>query len=277
MTHLWRNRRLWVIVSMIVIILAVILYAGKDGPAVRASRGAFRDLVAPAQQGFASGVSWFRGLFRGISELGDLRRDNQRLRQENDQLRQIAMKAQDLALENQRLQGLLNYRSQATQYQTVTAKVIGWDPSNWSSRVLINVGSKQGIAKDMAVITPQGVVGKVLQTSLNTAEVLLLSDELSAIGARVNPSRHLGIVRGSGHQGQLLRLTDLPLDAVLNPGDQVVSSGLGGVYPAGLVLGTVVSVDNEPSGLLKVAQIKPSVDISRLDEVLVVREASVQP
>ncbi len=277
MTHLWRNRRLWVIISLLLILLAVIWYAGKDGPAVRASRSAFRDLVAPAQQGFASGVNWFRGIFRGIGELGDLRSDNERLRQENDQLRQVAVKAQDLALENQRLQGLLNYQNQSPQYQTVAAKVIGWDPSNWSSRMLLNIGSQQGITKDMAVVTPQGVVGKVVQTSLNTAEVLLLTDEMSAIGARVNPNRHLGIVRGSGHQGQLLRLTDLPLDAVLNPGDQVVSSGLGGVYPAGLVLGTVVSVDNEPSGLLKVAQIKPSVDISRLDEVLVVRQAMVQP
>lgn len=125
MTHLWRNRRLWVIVSLLVVLLAVVLYASKDGPAVRVSRNAFRDLVAPAQQGFASGVNWFRGLFRSVGELGDLRRDNDRLRQENDQLRQVAVRAQDLSLENQRLQGLLGYRSQTPQYQTVTAKVIG--------------------------------------------------------------------------------------------------------------------------------------------------------
>lgn len=277
MTHLWRNRKFWVIVTLLIVLLGVIWYASKDGPAIRTSRNVFRDIVAPAQQGFASGVNWFRGIFASIGELGNLRRDNLLLRQENDQLRQVAVKAQELARENERLQGLMGYRSQAPQYQTVPAKVIGWDPSNWSSRLLLNVGSNQGIAKDMAVITPQGVIGKVVQTSLNTAEVLLLIDETSAIGARVNPGRYLGIVRGMGHQGRLLRLTDLPLDAVLNPGDQVMSSGLGGVYPAGLVIGTVVSVDNEPSGLLKVARVRPSVDISRLDEVLVVRQATVQP
>ena len=135
--------------------------------------------------------------------------------------------------------------------------------------IVINRGSEQGITKDMPVVTPQGLVGNVIQVFGNTAKVQLILDPRSAVGSLVQrtESRTAAIVEGSGTTPLSPRMVNLARDADIIKGDKVITSGWGGIYPKGLVVGEVTAVVNEEGGLLKYAVLKPAVDFDRLEEV----------
>ncbi|EAX48111.1 rod shape-determining protein MreC [Thermosinus carboxydivorans Nor1] len=199
-------------------------------------------------------------------------RENQQLRAEIEQLRQTNLNVTEVLAENARLRAMLDYKKGAPQFDFVTAAVIARDPGTWTNVIVINRGAADGLTKDMPVVTPRGLVGNVVQVYQTTAKVQLILDPRSAVGAMVQrpESRVAAIVEGTGANPLSPRMVNLARDADIIKGDKIITSGFGGIYPKGLLIGEVTDIVNEEGGLLKYAVLKPAVDFDRLEEVMVI-------
>lgn len=189
------------------------------------------------------------------------------LREYNEQLVQQYSQMEEYKQEAQRLQKLLDLKD-AYQIEGTGARVIGRSSEAWSQTVIINKGSDDGVSTGQTVMGTSGVVGQIVSTSSHTATVRLLTDPQSGAAAMVQSSRAEGILRGS--LVGLLYLEDLDADAEVNVGDVVVTSGLGGSYARGLIIGTVVKVDAQQGDTSRRAVVSPNDAISTLEDVLVV-------
>jgi len=206
------------------------------------------------------------------SQIMTVYRDNQALKVENEELRQNIVNTTEILAENARLRAMLDYKRGAPQFDFVAAQVIARDPGTWTSIIMINKGAADGLTKDMTVVAAQGLVGSVVSVYNNSAKVQLILDPRSAVGSLVQrpESRVAGIVEGSGANPQTPRMVNIARDADVIKSDKIITSGFGGIFPKGLLVGEVVDVVNDEGGLLKYAILKPSVDFDRLEEVLVI-------
>jgi rod shape-determining protein MreC len=175
-------------------------------------------------------------------------------------------------LELQRLRGVLSFPSENVG-RTVIARVIGRDAAR-NQTVTIDKGAVHGLKPDSAVITPAGVVGRVIQTSNFFSIVQLIIDSQTAVGVLLESTRRQGVVRGTG--GRDLDLDYIDDDNDMKPGDVFLTSGLDRIYPKGLPLGVITSIGPR-RGLLKTVQIRPSADLGRLEEVICVIQQSQNP
>lgn len=189
------------------------------------------------------------------------------LREYNEQLVQQYSQMEEYKQEAQRLQKLLDLKD-TYQIEGTGARVIGRSSEAWSQTVIINKGSDDGVSTGQTVMGTSGVVGQIVSTSSHTATVRLLTDPQSGAAAMVQSSRAEGILRGS--LVGLLYLEDLDADAEVNVGDVIVTSGLGGSYARGLIIGTVVKVDAQQGDTSRRAVVSPNDAISTLEDVLVV-------
>jgi rod shape-determining protein MreC len=202
---------------------------------------------------------------KGYVFLVDTRQENLRLKEELDRMRIENSAANELLLENERLRQELDFRK-TQQPSTVAVQIIGKDLSPASSTVTINKGSVDGIRKDMAVITPEGVVGKVQAALSGTAKVILLTDPGSTVAVRVQRNREEGLL-----EGKLIScaLKYVSYYADIQVGDLLVTSGLDGIYPKGLPVATVTKVKKHEAIAFQTVVARPNVRLSRLEEALV--------
>jgi rod shape-determining protein MreC len=221
--------------------------------------------VASVQEGTAELWDGFITL-RGVAEENQkLRKELEYLKGQNDQLREAAAATE-------RLTALLEFRKQAN-ISMVAAQVIGRDTGNWYRTILLNKGQSDGFKPDMGVVTPAGVVGRIVKTTAATSVVLLATDPNNAIAGLIQRTRDEGIVEGTT-QG-LARLKYIPLLSNARPGDQVVTSGLVGGFPRGLAIGTITRIDKDEGALFQSAELTPDVDVGRVEEVLVIQSPNV--
>jgi rod shape-determining protein MreC len=261
-------------VVLAVAVFTVILLAASAGA------GKFRFPVAerlvavmltPFENALAKVSYQIRSSVRFVGDIATAYRDNQMLKAESEQLRQQILQLNEVLAENTRLKATLDYKKSMPQFDFVIASVIARDPGSWTSTVMIDRGSSDGITKDMPVVTSRGLIGNVIQSFPHSAKVLLLTDEKSAVGSLVQrpESRVAGIVEGADAPPLAPRMVNLARDADVIKGDKIITSGLGGIYPKGLLIGEVTEVVNEEGGLLKYANLKPAADFDRLEEVQV--------
>jgi rod shape-determining protein MreC len=222
-------------------------------------------------------TSWFAGGLSGTWNhyvaLQHVQDENSRLRAELGQTELRLQEQRALALRGERLQALLGLQAQVVG-RTIVADVVAGDATSWFRTVTIGRGTSDGIVADLAVISPRGVVGRVIgQPSPGAARVQLLVDRNAAAGALIERSRAGGVVVGD--DGVSLRMEYVSNLADVQVGDVVVSSGLDSVYPRGLPIGEVV-VAERGTGLYRQIRVKPAVDFSALEEVLVVVEPGPQ-
>lgn len=229
-------------------------------------------VFAPVQYVVTNVGFTFRNIGLSTGELITVYRDNKNLRIENENLRQNNLNLTEIMAENARLRSMLDYKKGAPQFDLVTAAVVGRDPGTWTSTIIINRGTADGIAKDMPVVTPQGLVGSVVSVYGNVAKVNLVLDPRSAVGALVQrpESRIAAIVEGNSATPLTPKMVNIARDADVIKGDKIITSGFGGIYPKGLLIGEVVDLVNEEGGLLKYAVLNPAVDFDRLEEVSVI-------
>jgi rod shape-determining protein MreC len=192
---------------------------------------------------------------------------NERLRSDLDFLRSKLNESAEIYQENSRLNNLLNLKKN-TPYKVIAARVIGRDPSNWFSAVIIDKGKEAGIKKDFACVSFLGLVGRVVEVGKLTSKVMLLNDPNLSVSAITQRSRQEGLVCGSLGGALIMKYISRESDITVN--DTVVSSGLTEIYPKGLLIGTVVEIGEEFSSLSRYAIIKPAVDLKSLEEVLVI-------
>ncbi len=167
--------------------------------------------------------------------------------------------------ENVRLKKLVDFRSTLSG-KTVPARIIGWDPSPWRKSFILDKGSNQGIRKDMAVISFEGLVGRILDVGPETSRVILLTDLDARVSAMTDQTRATGIIAGGG--GSKLKMMYLELESGVQVQETALTSGLGGLFPKGLRVGKITSILRDPSGLHLNAEIEPFVQFSKLEEVV---------
>jgi rod shape-determining protein MreC len=250
------------------LLAALLLFPGQ-------SQGLFDYLDGPVGQLVRLPLEAVSSLDEGISSmwqqyvsLQHVADENRRLKQEMDWLRGENNQLREAASATQRLSSLLQFKEQALPVM-VAAQVIGRDSSNRFKSVILNKGESDGIQKDMGVITPAGVVGRVVKTTGATSVVLLLTDPNNAIAGLIQRTRDEGIVEGVP-QG-LAKLKYIPMLSAVKEGDRVVTSGLVGGFPRGLAIGTITAIDREEGALFQTAELAPEVDVNRVEEVLVVQ------
>ncbi len=201
------------------------------------------------------------------------RRDNLALIEENRKLLNTISGLQESQNENIRLRKLLGFQEKY-RFESVVARVIAKDVSTEFRAIRINRGESSGIQKSMAVVTNEGVVGRVLRTTKTTADVVTVLDLLSAVDAIAERSRARGIVEGKTDEVCQLKYA-LRTDDIV-PGDTLISSGLGGIFPKGIPVGTVSAVNKKMFGISQEVEVRPSVDFSKLEEVLVVTKTETE-
>ena len=258
-------------------ILVLLLFAQVVGLAVQVKRtsesGSTRlirfwvvSAITPLEKALVNTNHGVRNVWRNYFYLRGVRRENRELKEQIERLRIEQVRLSEDAAQARRLQALLGFKEQYIA-QTVAAQVIGSSGSDQSHVVYIDKGSNDGIKPDMAVITPDGIVGKVLRVVHSSSQVLLINDPSSGVGAILQSSRLQGILQGTAAGEVMLRY--VMSDEKVAPGEQVLTSGGDRIFPKGLPVGTVQQT-NPGSDLFLNIRVKPAADLSRLEEVLVV-------
>lgn len=211
------------------------------------------------------------GVWRHYAALVGLRLENEALRQRILELEQEAVRLAEIEQTNRRLENLLGFR-ESLRGEAYVAQIIGKDPSPWFRSFVVNKGSSGGVRKGMAVLSPYGVVGQVIQVSPHASRVLLITDHNSGVDALVQRSRARGIVEGAVEDGCVMKYLKRGED--MRVGDRVVTSGFDGIFPKGVVIGHVKAIPAGSAGLMQVAEIEPTVPFDRLEEVLVVESTA---
>lgn len=198
-----------------------------------------------------------------------LRLQAQALETENARLRAQIIEFQQQGAIIEQLSALLDFARANPNYEYIAATVIGRDPSPFLDYVIINVGSDAGILRGMPVVTDQGLVGRVAAVNAGAARVELITNSDTVVNVRFQNSREDAVLQGS-ITGDI-SLNMIPQDVLIQPGELVLTSGLGGAFPPNILIGQVVSVRSRSFDLFQVASVQPLVDFSRLDIVLVIR------
>lgn len=260
--------------TILVIIVVVFFAARNDSKSVL--NMLFVNILAPVQTQISNVGSWIGAKKDYLASMSSVYKDNQNLKNEIQELNSKNTYAGEIWAENQRLKGLLGYKQDNPNLNLLVAKVIGESPGRTHTEIIINRGRAQGIRENMPVVAANGLVGTVSMVYDNSAKVSLLSHMESAVGGTVqrSASRAVGIVNGEIIEDNYLKFAKLQRDADVQPGDLIITSGLGGLYPKGILIGEVEKVSNEDSGLLKYAVVKAKVDFSNLEEVMVITNAA---
>jgi rod shape-determining protein MreC len=262
-----------------VTILVVVLFAQVLGLAVQVRRSTpdestrlIRVWAVDAVTPFEKGIVWFQrsvsNLWHNYFYLRGVRQENRDLKLQIERLRIEQVRLNEDAEQARRLQILLGFKEQFIS-KTLAAQVIGSSGSEQSRSIYIDKGSHEGIKPDMPVITAEGVVGKVLRAFKTTSQVLLINDQTSGVGAILEKSRLQGVVRGTP-LGEVV-LEKVMSDETVQPGDTVLTSGGDQIFPKGLPVGSVTKVSPGPELFLNI-RVKPTADLSRLEEVLVITQ-----
>jgi rod shape-determining protein MreC len=255
-----------IIISILLIVLISFTSQGRTRPGTM--EGILGRVITPVQRLFYTSGEFFKNTFLSLYDLRNLKTENEELKSELEKLKEQNRQLIQMALENNRLRNLLEFKEANTQFQYIGASVTGRDPGNWYDVYTINKGSKDGVEVNDAVIVNYGyLVGKVIEVGTNYSKIMALIDERSSVSIVVNRTRDMGIVSGNSDSG-VIAIMELEADIV--KGDDIVTSGYS-TLPKGLYIGKVKSVEKQERKLQKVVSIEPAVDFKRLEEVFVIK------
>jgi len=259
---------LWLAAS--VLVLAAIL-AFVPGPGRQAEAVGSR-LVAPLQAAVAHAFGAVAATLDTVHRAGKLREQNEIYRDQVDRLQAEMVRLRELELENQDLRNLLGLRQQAPPGEMVAVRVVARDPLPFVQALIVDGGSDQGIREDLPVVTWRGLVGRVVDVQPTSARVLLVTDANSSISGRVqNPeSRATGLVRGRNDDWLLMQY--IGQQEQVQTGDVVITSGLGGIFPAGMPLGKIVQVRRRDQEMFQEALVEPAARLGHLERLYVVKD-----
>lgn len=257
---------------VLVAVVALVLFAASRFPALGVLNSIALDVVSPIEQLITGSYRGAVDTARTVTAVEEILAENERLRAEAEQLRRHAVRAPELERQVADLRELLAMRQAGAGWQWLDARVIGFDAQNLLRSISIDRGRDDGLVDGMTVMTSRGLVGRITQLSPGWARVLLISDASSTVSARVQRSRASGVVYGqrsaTGKPSLLLRF--VPQGEEMRVGDRIVTSGVGGIFPEGILIGTITQVQRRETDIYQEATVEPSADLVRLESVYVV-------
>jgi rod shape-determining protein MreC len=224
-------------------------------------------LFRPVQVAAEAAAAWIRDIQENLATASGLKAENERLRSRIQGLEVERNKLLEAEATNHRLKALLDFRSQLPT-ESITASIIANSASTWFHSCLLDKGSADGVRKGMAVVTQIGVLGRVVSVTARTAKVLLLTDPNSGVDVLVQRTRTRGIVSGSLENSIILKYVKRTED--IQEGDRLITSGVDGIFPKGLLVGAVVKVRKQSLGLFQHVEVLPAIVSARAEEVLIV-------
>lgn len=263
-----KDRR-WI--ALCAIGLVVLAMMNLPDAASRRVKGVVRDGISPLQAVLRGGARELREIFRYIRGIGDLALENRALSEEIVYLRGEMRMARELERDNQMLRDLLGFVKRFPN-RLVSCEVIGRDSTGWWQTARLDKGAAAGVAEGRAVITPDGLIGRTVSVSDKTADVLLLSDPSCKVSVRLARSGVFGVVAGLGvkpGEQPACRMDYILQTADVQEGDEAVTSGLGGLFPKGLLVGRVAKVEMHEAGLYQTAWIESAANLGELEYAFV--------
>lgn len=257
-----------IIITVIILILLVV-FSNTQSSGLSYVGNAINTIVMPIQNGYTylkNKIAGNRSFFANIEALSD---ENEELKRKNSELEQKLRELEIIKAQNTTLKEYLKLKEKYTAYTTTPAYIINKDTSNYSSTFIINVGTEDGIKENMTVIADKGLVGHIISVTKNTAKVQTIIDPSSAISIIFESTGETAICKGSLDPVKL-KATYIDTNSEILENDTIQTSGMGGIYPKGIMIGTVSKIENTKNITDRYAIITPAVDFNKLETVLVI-------
>jgi rod shape-determining protein MreC len=267
-----RYRTPLLLVLTLLLVFTVLSLSLKSSPALRKVQGLVVSMTAPGLEGLEYVGRSAQQLWLGYFYLIGVRRQNAELQRQLEEYKQREVQFQEAEQALIRLETLLDLKRQVA-LPVIGARVIAYDPTLWSRAAIINQGKAQGVKEGLPVLAPQGIAGRIVGVYPEYSKVMLIVDRKSSADAMVQRTRIRGMLKGKG--GNRCSLEFVPKSADVQVGDLVLASGLVGLYPKGLVFGKVTAANKKNPGVFQEIEVSPNVDLSTLEEVLVVKVATL--
>lgn len=261
-------RKIWISVFFICFVLLLLSSTSGLRQPWNPAEQVIVEITAPFQKLIKRTINFTKDFWLNYFSLIDVRHENSSLKQEINSFRRENSRYKELLATHERLRKLLQFK-EVIRRPVVAAQVIGLDPTGWFKSIIIDKGKRAGLKWDMPVVNASGVVGRIVSVSIDYAKVLLIIDQNSAVDCLTQQSRDRGMVKGLSTDVCKMDYMAKSSDAVV--GDMVITSGLGGIFPKGLPVGKISRVKEVSGELFKEIEVTPSVDFSKLEEVLVIQ------
>lgn len=261
-----QQKRYFVLIILLLCALSVYSYHLRNKENANLFERSVLVLTEPLTQAISSVADAAWSLWHDYIYLVEVREKNAALRHSLEQMTSLQVENTELAAENTRLKKLLDFRKSVSA-EAIPAQIISADAINWFRTITINKGTNYGIHENMPVVSASGVVGRTIKCAAKSSRVLLITDASSAVAALIQRNRTRTVIRGTGVK---LSCEFAPRLEEVQPGDSVVTSGNGGVFPKGLPIATITKVHTPEYGLFQTIEATPAVDFARLEEVLVI-------
>ena len=273
------QRTKWLLVFVAVCIVGIIFLAGKGRFNVPMSSATVTSALAPFQRAISWAGYKVNNVTSTIWEIVTVYHQNEMLKNEVVQLRQQNLHASEYEAENMRLHQLLQYKQESKQFDLLPAQVIGRESDTWTSMIVVNRGSSDGIVKNMPVVTEKGLVGVVTEVTPYASKVQMILDPRCAVGTLVQrpASRVAGLLQGNPDDAMCPKMINIPKNSDVVVGDTIFTSGFGGIYPKGIMVGKVKEIRNDGGGLLETAILETFVDFQKLEDVMIITASREAP
>lgn len=265
-----KNNIIGIVITSIVLV-AIVLVTNINLEKISFIEKASNTIIMPIQNALTylkNKINRNEGFFQ---EIDGLKTENEELKSKNSELEKKLREFEIMKSENETLKEYMNLKEKYGGYESIPAYIINKDMSNYSSVVVINAGSKDGVKPNMAVISEKGLVGYVISTTDNTSKVQTILDTATAVSATISTSKDSIIVRGTLEGNNTIKATYIPTEAELLQNDVIETSGQGGIYPKGIRIGTIKEIVNTKNITDRYAIIETYTDFSKLGTVLVIK------
>lgn len=269
---MYRNKKSGIIgiIITIIFLLLIVIFSNRESNTSFFENVANK-LVMPVQNGLTYLKNKISGNSTFFTDINNLKNENQSLKEENSKLAQSLRELENIRTENETLKEYLGLTEKYGEYKTIPGYVINKDISNYSKTIIINIGKKDGIQENMTVIADEGLVGHVVSVSDDTAKVRTIIDTASSISCLMSTNKDSIVCKGTLESNLELKAMYIATDANLVQGDSIDTSGLGGIYPKGIHVGSIKKIISTKNITDRYAVVETAVDFNKLNTVLVIK------
>lgn len=268
---MYKNKKSGIIGSVITVIMLILIVIFSNGENdSNFLQNAANNLIMPIQNGLTYLKNKLSGNGAFFSDIDYLKEENKKLKEKNNDLEQSLRELENIKTENQTLKEYMNLAEKYREYKTIPGYVINKDISNYSKTIVINLGKKDGVEVNMTVIGNEGLVGHVVSVTDSTSKIQTIIDTASSVSCAMSTTKDSIVCKGTLDEKSALKAMYIPTDANIIQGDSIETSGIGGIYPKGIHIGTVKKVTNTQNMTDRYALIETAVNFDKLDTVLVI-------